>query len=155
MSEPKYFFNLQKPIEPVLGVTGTRHGLTAKQLLVGIALLRAYSSTFNTLRHGCCVGADEEIAVLARDIGYRVICHPPIDEKLISVKARNASNIINVPMNYLDRNKAIVDGSHRMLAFPSTMEEAGGGTWYTIRYTRKQSFIPLTIIYPDGSLDDN
>ena len=133
-----------------LAVTGTRFGATEAQLA---ALAELFNGNFDWVRdfhHGDCVGADAQAAVMARDLGCRLICHPP---EQTADRAYVVSDEAREPLTYLARNRAMVDEAKRLVAFPRLMaEEERGGTWYTIRYARKRGY-PVTIIWPDGRIE--
>lgn len=138
-----------------VGMTGTRSGLTEHQL-------KAFNSTFTLLEmeefhHGDCVGADAEIANRIREIvriqglNLTIVSHPCT---ITNARAYTAADETHEPVGPLDRNKLIVDSVDLMLAFPGKMkEQQRSGTWFTIRYARKQG-VPLVIFWPDGSMTD-
>ena len=131
-----------------LGFTGTRKGMTDEQRTVFTAQLVICNP--HEFHDGDCTGADEEAHAIVREyVGCRMIGHPPDNDK---ARAHCMYDMNFLPKPYLDRNRDIVDDVDRMIATPDTMEEKErGGTWYTIRYARKQSR-KLTIIYPDGTI---
>jgi hypothetical protein len=53
---------------------------------------------------------------------------------------------------YPDACRAIVDGTHYLIATPQFMYKNPGGTWFTINYARRQRK-PRIIIWPNGSVD--
>ncbi len=98
---------------------------------------------------GDCIGADAQAAFLAREVGFRIICHPPTNE---SKRAFFPSDETWPAAPYLDRNKTIVNRSREMIATPGEFEEQlRSGTWSTIRYARKTRK-PVSIVFPDGSV---
>ena len=90
-----------------LGITGTRDGMSAHQWQQVISILSSPEGE-RELHHGDCVGVDSEIALLARDLGWRIVCHPPIDEKL---RAFTPYDEIRVPKTHFARNRDIVDST--------------------------------------------
>lgn len=127
-----------------IGVTGTRNGMTSEQRV----LLQAHLSEFpagSELHHGDCVGVDAEVAAIARELGFRVICHPPEKNEL---RAFYESDESRTPYNYLRRDRNIVDETDQLLVVPMHTEwQPKGGTWYTHDYAKKKNK-PLTIIWP-------
>ena len=101
------------------------------------------------MHHGDCIGADEQFFVIVRTLkpDVEIFSHPPRKE---DKRARCKSDVVYQPMEYLDRNKAIVEDSDVMIACPKGMDEVlRSGTWATVRHARKIG-VPRVIIYPDG-----
>lgn|SRR5678816_4348596 len=114
-----------------------------------IALLRLDDCQFH---HGDCVGADEQFHNLVREIfGGFIVGHIPDDP------TNRAFCVVDAempPLPYMQRNRAIVDAAHIMLAAPYEMKQQPyGGTWRTIALARKASK-PLTIVWPDGTVTE-
>ncbi|KKL08067.1 hypothetical protein LCGC14_2579560 [marine sediment metagenome] len=134
-----------------VGFTGTRKGMTDEQRTVftgWIANMDPYE-----FHDGDCDGSDEEAHNIVRKKLplCRMIGHPPNKDKH---RAGCKYDMNYMPRPYLERNKDIVDDVDFMVATPDTMKEKErGGTWYTIRYARKQDR-KLTIIYPDGTIGE-
>lgn len=133
-----------------IGFTGTRRGLTLHQINTLITYLKYLALINNNgieLHHGCCIGADETAALIARVIGARVVGHPPVNHRFIS--ERLIADELRDACDYIGRNHNIVDEVDEMIAGPDTMEEQlRSGTWSTVRYTR-QVAKPLTILDPN------
>jgi hypothetical protein len=56
-------------------------------------------------------------------------------------------------LDYLDRNHAIVDAVHALIAAPKgSKEERRSGTWATVRYARKDRK-PIDLVTPDGRVE--
>lgn len=134
------------------GFTGTGQGMTKPQRE---ALLRAMQ--VHTLgwtlpivgHHGDDAGADTEFHNLCRDLGWRVVLHPPSNPRRRGFCQADESRPTKP---YLDRNDDIVAESQAMFAAPLTMaEELRSGTWATIRRARKAGR-PLIIVWRDGSV---
>jgi hypothetical protein len=98
------------------------------------------------LHHGDCVGADTEAHHAARLSGLAVVVHPPV---VGTLRARLAGDQIRPPRSYLERNRVIVMSGDLLIAAPLSMSDRTGGTWYTIRYARKNGK-PVSVITPDG-----
>ena len=134
-----------------VGFTGTRKGMTDEQTLVFTVWIMTMDPY--EFHHGDCKGADEEAhnIVRVKINRCRMIGHPPDNDKQ---RAKCKFEMNYLPAPYLERNRDIVDDVDHMVACPSTMKEKErGGTWYTIRYARKQGR-KLTIIYPDGTIGE-
>jgi predicted Rossmann fold nucleotide-binding protein DprA/Smf involved in DNA uptake len=77
-----------------------------------------------TFHHGDAEGADRQAAKLARQVGLRVVKHPPKPP--------------GTAKELLARNRDIVAAVDVLLATPRTAKEVlRSGTWATIRYARK------------------
>lgn len=139
----------------VVGFTGTREGMTIKQLVrISQKLAELQKSGFSRAKHGVCIGADEDFHVLAKAIGFYAIGHPGVNK---FGKCPTRADVVCDEMlpekPFLVRDKDIVDGSKIMLATPKGPEELRSGTWATVRYARKQKK-PLMIVYPDGRVEE-
>jgi hypothetical protein len=138
----------------ILGVTGSRHGLTQAQMTTVTRLLRQYAApwgVFGTLElhHGDCAGVDVQVASIAAGLGYRTVSHPPTNE---SWRGWHVSDEIRPPRDYLARDRTIVHECELLIACPSThWPQARSGTWYTIRYAR-QVRRPLLLVSPTGEV---
>lgn len=119
-----------------VGVTASRDGLTEPQADLAYRFLDGLRATGATeLHHGDCVGGDAALADMARDLGYRLIAHPPTAPVL---RAHVPSDVVLPATGYLARNRRIVDDTHVLVAFPNTPEEqVRSGTWSTVRYARQ------------------
>lgn len=132
----------------ITAVTGTRFGATPDQI---VALEQWITREMvSVLHHGDCVGADDQAARVARRLGCRIICHPPVQA---GDRANFPSDETRDMLTYLARNRQMVEEAKRLIALPKGFqEEERGGTWYTIRYARKRGY-PVTIIWPDGRVE--
>ena len=129
-----------------VGFTGTREGMTAPQRATLRKLLLEFEG--GEFHHGDCVGADAEAHDIAVEIGYDIVIHPPLRDKL---RAHKSGCEIREPKAYLDRNRDIADETDVVVATPSTFQEAlHSGTWSTVRHARKTNK-PVVIIFPNGS----
>lgn len=128
------------------GFTGTSLGITGPQIQSLRSFLTGGSGEFH---HGDCVGADATAHKVAVECGYCPILHPPTN---YSKRAwcEVAGHLMRQEKPYLTRNRDIVDETIALIATPAEFEEQPrGGTWYTVRYARKQNR-PIVMIYPDG-----
>jgi hypothetical protein len=134
-----------------VGVTGTRNGLTGPQYQVACELLSYITRSSEIcpeLHFGDCVGADSELYGLAHSMSYWTVAHPPTVGRY---RAYREADGIRAPKPYLVRNRAIVDETDILLAFPKEASESRfGGTWHTVRYARKVGR-RLVIVLPDGT----
>ncbi len=130
-----------------LGFTGTRNGLTLPQKEALASLLLAMMPA--SLSAGVCQGSDDSAMTMAHMLGIRVICHPPIDDRL---RAYNAFADETLPAKtHFARNRDIVNTTDRLLATPPCKPLPDkGGTAYTVGVARKVGK-PVLIIWPDGT----
>ena len=143
-----------------VGFTGTRRGMTFEQKHnVRVLLLALRSAPCEPLRcnhrliahHGDCIGADAEFHAIARELGCFIVGHPPTDD---TRRAFCGFDETRTPLHFAHRNAHIVSGSHYMLGAPAEDEERlHGGTWSTIRLTRKRG-TPIATVMPSGRLLD-
>ncbi len=132
----------------IIGITGTRHSLTAAQKrgLAGLLCDRGVEE----LHHGDCVGADAFAHALAMLLEIRVVIHPPEDDLFRAFCKGAAASWYNRP--FLERNRNIVDSCDRLIALPNTEKEVQrSGTWATYRYAKKQDKSRV-ILYPSGAV---
>jgi hypothetical protein len=130
------------------GFTGTRNGMTDAQKAAVLSVLLKQGVT--SISHGDCVGADEDVHLLARMNGVDVNIYPPTDSSLRAFCM--GAKYMAEPKTHFARNRDIVDTSDILIATPALMVETDtGGTWYTIRYARKKGK-PVLIVWPDGAL---
>lgn len=126
-----------------IGITGTREGANKSQLERVAKLLTDLKGT--ELHHGDCVGVDEQVAGIARYLGYKIICHPP---KSSYLRANYPSDDYKKPLDYLSRDRAIVDATDLLIVVPLHNEwQPRGGTWYTHDYAQKKRK-PMELIWP-------
>jgi hypothetical protein len=133
-----------------VGVTGTRKGCTHPQLLKltsALRLLREFRLA-EYLHHGDCLGVDYQAAVVGRDLGYKIVCHPPV---LSGLRAWFPSHEERDPAPYHDRDRALVDEVELLVAVPKTdIPTPRSGTWFTVGYAQETG-VRVAIIRPDGT----
>jgi hypothetical protein len=120
----------------IVGFTGTHFGRTKDQkYAVQSWLINHMRPGVNLFLHGDCVGSDIESASDAREVGYRIMGFPPINE----YRRGFFPNDHTWPAkDFLERDRDIVDQSQVMLATPhESYEIVRSGTWHTIRYALK------------------
>ena len=106
-----------------------------------------WSGAPHELHHGDCVGADAQIAQIAKLCGYKVVMHPPIKDDL---RAFHDSDEVKDPLSYFARNRNIVDQTDMLIVAPKENEwQPRGGTWYTHDYAVKKNKT-CVIFYPNG-----
>jgi len=102
--------------------------------------------------HGDCVGSDEQAHVIALGLNYRIIIHPPVDERKRAFC--KGATLVCEQKPYLVRNKDIVRKSVVMLATPRSFKEyLRSGTWSTVRHSVTCKVRTL-IIWPDGRIEE-
>ena len=133
----------------VVGMTGSRDGLSSKQKTLCKEFLETLKAA--EFHHGDCVGADAKTHKIARELGIWIVIHPPEKNELRAFCEGDESR---KPKGYLARNRDIVHDSEVMLGFPKQeQQQSKGGTWYTIKYAKKQGK-KLYIIYPSGNVEE-
>jgi hypothetical protein len=112
------------------------------------SLLRKFKGTH--FHHGDCVGSDAQAHEIALALNYKVVLHPPIDERKRAFCKGVFATREEKP--YLKRNKDIVKESSILIATPKQFDEQErSGTWATIREGFRQDK-DVYIVYPDGSV---
>lgn len=131
-----------------IGVTGTRSGMNEQQKYDVTEWLIHNFKDGDELHHGDCIGVDTEVAWIAKRIGYKVWCHPPVETKLCG----NApSDVYHAPYSYFKRNRNIVDAVDYLMVVPyQDQRQDNGGTWYTYDYAVKKNK-DLRVFYPGRS----
>jgi hypothetical protein len=130
-----------------LGFTGTQNGMSIQQMK-SLRILLEELKPFE-FHHGDCIGADEESHDIVSTFWKSavIVIHPPdIDKK----RAFCRGHLVLQPKPYLERDRDIVDATDVLVAAPKdeNTEEVRSGTWYTVRYARKQD--KRVIILPRG-----
>lgn len=136
-----------------IGFTGTQHGMTQKQKESFYCLTNKFNGIFEIIifHNGDCIGADAEAWEIALNNEWKGILHPPIKDH----KRAFLENAIAImpPLDYIARNKKIVEASKVLIATPKEFtEQLRSGTWSTIRYAKKRSN-KIIIIWPDGVIE--
>lgn len=129
-----------------IGITGTREGMTEHQFDLVQKYLKDKYCEGAEFHHGDCVGVDAEAALLAKEIGYKIIAHPGPDHD--GLRAYVPADESREPQSHFKRNRTIVDACDHLLVVPLQMErQLRGGTWYTHDYAVKKNK-PFSVIYP-------
>jgi len=128
-----------------IGVTGTREGMNEQQFQDIVAYLSQFNPAETELHHGDCNGVDAEVAELATQLGFRVVCHPPESDYL---RAFHKSHEFRKPLGYLKRDRNIVDETDLLIVVPlQDRWQPKGGTWYTHDYAKKKNK-NLVVFFP-------
>jgi hypothetical protein len=146
--DPELFSN-----EGIVGVTATRHGLTYIQKF-RLSMLFSNEIKLKTLHYGMCVGGDDEIYLLVKDLfadTVRIEGHPPADKRYYSPRPVDR---LWPEKPYLERNQDIVDKCGLLVAAPRyDHPEVRSGTWATIRRALKADK-QILIVWPNGRLEE-
>lgn len=139
----------------IVGVTGTRDGMTKPQLAAVRRHAEACAPIAPVVLHtGGCVGADRQFHDVFRDVfaDLRIVTHPAsgLPEELCDWS--DADELLDA-MPPLRRNADIVDAIvHGTLwAAPKGPEERRSGTWACVRYARKARR-GIVYFWPDGTV---
>lgn len=131
-----------------IGFTGSRDGLSPRQIDGINGLLRSLTSGNHRIHHGYCKGADEQIHKIAKELRISIVGHPPIKIEYKANISEDDFYHIFGPMDYQQRDREIVSVCAYMVATPKSMEDKSGGTWYTINYARVTAKKPCFILEP-------
>lgn len=138
-----------------VGFTGTQKGITSDQrerLLYVFGIL-SYSSLgvdpILEFHYGDGIGADAQAAKLASSFGFKLVVHPPMDERK---RAFVPADKELEARSFLERNHRIVRLTEFLIATPDSFEEKQrSGVWATVRYARRNES-KILLIFPDGSM---
>ena len=132
----------------IIGFTGTQEGCNEVQLKELTNFLTENKDQISAAHHGCCIGADSEFHFICVDLEIPIIGHPPIKKSKVDANVFGTLNMVNEPLEYLERNRKIVEVCDLLLAAPAQNTEIlRSGTWSTIRYAKKVN-IPVVIFFP-------
>ena len=138
----------------IIGFTGTRNGMTEKQVSKIHTLLTGFVGEINPALilglHGDCIGADDDFNMLCLSENIKTLCRPCTFENM---RAHRTSQQIAEPETPMQRNRKITAQADVMIACPPNYTEIkrGSGTWATIKFSRRAKK-PLYIIFPDGTM---
>jgi hypothetical protein len=152
----------RKAMMRAIGFTGTQRGLSRDQRRTLRYILErnlpeippaVTHFAVSQFHHGSCVGADDQAGWIAHLIGYAVIVHPPLDDKL---RAYSYFDELKDEEEYLKRDRDIVHASRMLLACPDLPSDSvlriRSGTGYTTRYAIKHNRYG-SIIWRDGATE--
>lgn len=136
----------------IIGFTGSQYGMTKLQKDAWTQLLRWLP--VSAVRHGDCVGADEEAHTLYLE-AYNILPIVQIHPSNMPYKRAwtSGGTIVHNPLPPLQRNKYIagcVAGfrTDLLVAAPAqNWEILRSGTWATVRYARRAG-TPIIILLP-------
>lgn len=127
-----------------IGVTGTREGADDQQI-AQVMMFMASLGDGHELHHGDCLGVDEQVARIARNLDWRIVCHPPVKDEL---RAFFPSDEYRTPLGYLARDRKIVEETEMLIVVPLHKSwQPKGGTWYTHDHAIKTNK-PVSVFYP-------
>lgn len=132
-----------------VGFTGTQKGMTADQLRSVLSLLQQLPNLL-AVRHGDCIGADDNFDLLVRTHfpNVTIYVYPPRNPSKRAWTHKRGATTVYPVAEYLNRNKAIVRDSDMLIGAPSSIvEQLRSGTWSTIRYATKLGKAQA-IVYP-------
>ena len=140
-----------------VGFTGTRFGMTRKQLREVRKFLRENWQSITEVHHGDCMGADDDFDTLfdVRRLDsmpskhkIKKVIHPPDNSLDRAFCEIYDGDELRGEKPYLERNHDIVDECDTLVSTPRTLTEVlRSGTWATIRYAKKKQKTVI-IIYP-------
>lgn len=136
-----------------LGFTGTQLGMTNMQAQTVFDEMMLYGQepdeAITEAHHGMCVGADREFHELLDYLPKSIVVHghPPLNTSKMAKGL--ICDVMHLPLEYLARNRAIVDAANVLFAAPKGEEELRSGTWSTVRYARRKG-LHIRIVMPDG-----
>lgn len=130
-------FKNQKINEMILGITGTRSGMSELQRSIYITFIRHHKPEKQI--DGCCVGVDSEAFEIAMKEGIFTIGKPGYsarNPKDLTLRDNEPRDEMHEPKPHFVRNRDIVNECDYLIAMPYILG-ARGGTNYTINYARK------------------
>jgi hypothetical protein len=132
-----------------VGFSGTQEGMTIEQRVAVCELLDDVPAKDRTLHEGDCIGADIECCRIAKALGFRIVCHPPLDS---TKRAFFPADETWARREYMERNQDIAKMATRLfLATPKDMQETlRSGTWSAVRRARRFQR-KIIIVFPDGT----
>ena len=137
-----------------LGVTGTQNPGPGSYTIIA-EYLAHYSPLTNVVVQGCCIGVDEQVALIADDLGFDVNGVVPANRYKVSQAAIEVcKQIIYMPpgISFMDRNDELIRMINKLAGFPKTeTEELRSGTWATIRRGWKKFGVNNVDILPVGA----
>ncbi len=139
------------------GFTGTQVGCKAPQVERLRRVVRALASLAEgsfTFHHGDCIGGDETLHGVVRELGHRIELHPPLNWSKRAWCTLRDGEVAHEPDEYIPRNHAIVDATSLLVATPreESGEELRSGTWATVRYARRLKRL-IVIVRPSGLIE--
>ena len=138
----------------ILGVTGTRFGMTHAQRLLVTFYIEKITEELYELHHGLCKGVDIQVRDIVREVcpSVNVFARPGPDGDGWRGDALAIETVLP-GKGHFSRNRDIVDVCNLLLVIPKDNAwQRFGGTWYTHDYAVKKSK-PVVVVWPDGVLE--
>lgn len=130
-----------------VGFTGTSKGMSPEQkAAVKAYLLEIIAQHPNEtveFHHGLCIGADEQAAAIAKELGCLIVAHPGFSPRNPNGRLFRSdftgNDEVRAEKPHIKRDREIVDETQEMIAGPlGKAEEVRSGTWTTVRYAVKK-----------------
>lgn len=141
----------------ILGFTGTRQGMTRKQMEIVKDLVKRLDP--DKVVHGDCKGADADFHTLVLNLRGGLVSGGTRPFIQIRPSNRNSraycegADLIYPPKEPLDRDMDIARECDHLIATPKGFEEEiRSGTWTTVRYVRKFKNKTIYVVQPDGNI---
>lgn len=103
----------------IVGFTGTRMGMTGAQQQTLMSELHRIGAT--VLHHGDCQGADAQAHAIGRQLGLRIVGHPPLGNGL---RAFMICDELREPAEFMVRNRTIVHETQVLIGTPTAPSDA-------------------------------
>jgi hypothetical protein len=135
-----------------VGFTGSQTGMTDAQRVSVADLLEMFRADRPRPRfnYGFCVGADDQAAMIAGNLGYQLHAYPGDNP---NKRGKTYPHVLHGQQPNLVRNAMIVGDSTVLIATPAQRKEIRrSGTWATVRAARK-AVVPVWIVWPDGAVE--
>lgn len=137
----------------IIGLTGTRYGLTDAQVLTAARLIAEFGDSITEWHQGGCVGADWQVSYLLYE---STSAHQHIWPGRVAAELQQdweiwfpERTVVHEEMPPLERNKVIVTYCDWLWAFPQGEEVLRSGTWATIRHADR-TVVNYDVVGPDG-----
>lgn len=141
---PSALQNLRLPV----GFTGSSEPINHDQLANLSTVMEWLRPVI--LHHGDCINADAEADSVAHQLGIDVALHPP--KNPVKRAFCGDAKVVYPALEYLERNRAIVQSTFVLIAVPRTEEDyLRSGTWSTVRFARKLRR-PVLLLPPSGKI---
>src|ERR1035437_640597 len=102
-----------------VGFTGTHKGASPTQLTeLAEVLNRLHADGFDEFHHGACIGADEQAAVIAKRLGFRVVAHPGLAKDPANMMYRSewtGNDEVREAKPFIVRDQDIVNETERVI----------------------------------------
>lgn len=136
----------------IIGITGTRHGLTDAQIDTAMRMVKENAHRITNWHQGGCVGADWQVSTLLWIFtdATQEVWPGLVNDKWKYDWSDFDRTLVHEDRKPLVRNEIIVNSVNWLWAFPDKYPDPGrGGTWHTIRHADKRA-VNYDVIDPDG-----